>query len=143
MFADFEDKILARLRAKLDPGVHVGPERDLERVPSLRQKAPAVWVVYNGFTIGSRIENVPQVANIVQQWYVVITTKSAKGNGAVESARYEAGLLCEQVIAALLGFDMGRGHRLRLEEAPGAQYDAGYCQVPLAFSNAATFRGTP
>jgi hypothetical protein len=37
----------------------------------------------------------------------------------------------------------GGGKYLRLSEAPGPEYDAGYCHLPLAFSNAATFKGTP
>jgi hypothetical protein len=83
------------------------------------------------------------IQQITQDWYVVVATKSAKGNGNVNAARDQAGEICEQVLDALLGFHLGGGRYLRLSDAPGPEYDAGYCHVPLAFSNAATFKGQP
>lgn len=142
MYAKKEAVILERLRATLPQDVHVGPIRDIERIPDYRNKAPACWVVYDGYTVGARIPNVESRVQIVQQWFVVIATKSAKGQGDVEAARDEAGELCDTVIGALLGFHMGGGSYLRLEEAPGPEYDAGYCHVPLAFSNPATFKSS-
>jgi hypothetical protein len=112
-------------------------------VKELRQKAPAVWVIYDGHRVGDTVRNVPNIAQIVQDWFVVVTTRSARGAGKVEQARDEADALCDGVIQALLGFHLGGGKYLRVEEAPGPEYDAGYCMVPLAFSNAATFIGTP
>lgn len=142
MFNDAESKILERLRAVLPSDVHVGPLRELEEAPDMRQKAPAVWVIYDGYTVG---EFIPPgvVQKINQEWYVVIATRSAKGNGKVDSARDQAGQLCEQVLSALLGYHLGGGKYLRLSEAPGPEYDGGYCHVPLAFTNPATFKGCP
>jgi len=140
MFATVEQSILARLREKL-PGITVEPLRELERVPELRQKAPAVFVIYDGYNVGDSIAPNGSIQRIVQDWYVVVATKSAKGNGKVDAARDQASELCEKVLGALLGYDLGGGRYLRLSDAPGPEYDAGYCHVPLAFSNAATFKG--
>jgi hypothetical protein len=142
MFNDVEQTILERLRDKL-PGVTVEPLRELERVPELRQKAPAVFVIYDGYTVGQSVTQTGSIQQITQEWYVVIATKSARGNGDVNSARDQAGQMTEQVLAALLGFHLGGGRYLRLSDAPGPEYDAGYVHVPLAFSNAATFKGQP
>jgi hypothetical protein len=143
MFAAKEQAIVDRLRERLAADVHVGPLRELERVPEYRQKAPAVWVIYDGYTLGDRIPAPGRTQQIVQQWYVVIATKSARGSGEVDAARDAASELVETVLDALIGHHLGGGSYLRLEEAPGPEYDGGYCHVPLAFSNAATFKGTP
>jgi hypothetical protein len=142
MFQAVEQIIIDRLRAKL-PDVTVEPLRELERVPELRQKAPAVFVIYDGYTVGQSLMPTGAIQQITQDWYVVVATKSAKGNGNVNAARDQAGEICEQVLDALLGFHLGGGRYLRLSDAPGPEYDAGYCHVPLAFSNAATFKGQP
>jgi hypothetical protein len=141
MFQDVEQIIINRLRDKL-PGITVEPLRELERVPELRQKAPAAFVIYDGYTVGQTVGN-GSVQQITQDWYVVVATKSAKGNGNVNAARDQAGELCEQVLTALLGFHLGGGRYLRLSDAPGPEYDAGMCHVPLAFSSATTFKGQP
>ena len=142
MFADTEQKILDRLRAKLPPGTTVEPLRELERVPELRQKAPAVWVIYDGYTVGNIIPP-GSTQQVRQEWFVVVAAKSARRNGDVSAARDEAAAMCETVLQALLGFHLGGGRYLQLGDAPGPEYDGGYCHVPLAFTNAATFKGTP
>lgn len=142
MFAETEQKILDRLRAKLADTVTIEPLREIERVPELRQRAPAVWVIYDGYGVGDSVAN-GAVQQIRQDWYVVVAAKSAKGNGNAHAARDEAGELCLQVLQALLGFHIGGGRYLQLGDAPGPEYDGGYCHVPLAFSNAATFKGQP
>jgi phage gp37-like protein len=143
MYAEIEQAIVDRLVARMPQGTHVGVLRDVATVPELRQKAPAVWVVYDGYRVGDRLPAQSGVCQVVQEWFVVVAAKSARGQGGVDEARDAAGALCEQVLQALLGFHLGGGRYLRLEEAPGPEYDAGYCHVPLAFSNAATFKGTP
>jgi len=142
MFADIEQIIIERLVAKLPAGTTVEPIRELERVPELRQKAPAVFVIYDGYNVGP-YHGAGQVQQITQDWYVVVATKSARGNGGSNAARDGASELCGKVLEALLGFHLGGGKYLHLSDAPGPEYDAGFCHVPLAFSNAATFRGLP
>lgn len=142
MFSDLEAKIIARLRDKLGGAVTVEPLREIERVPELRQKAPAAWVIYDGYRLGDSNINVPGVQQIIMEWFVVVAAKSARGNGDTDGARDMAGELAANVIDALLGYDLGGGKRLRLADAPGPEYDAGYCHLPLAFTCAATFKGT-
>lgn len=141
MYADIESKILTRLRAKLGGAVTIEPLREVERVPELRQRAPAAWVIYDGYRPGESIPNHPHVQQIVMDWFVVVAAKSARGNGEVDDARDMAADLANKVIEALIGYDIGGGKRLRLAEAPGPEYDAGYCHLPLAFTCAATFKG--
>lgn len=143
MFAATEQKILDRLRAKLAPEIHVGALHELVRVEEMRQKAPAVWVIYDGFTLGDRVSPVNQIQQVTQDWFVVVAAKSARGNGTSAAARDEADAMCDTVLAALLGFHLGDGRYLRLQPAPGPEYDGGYAHVPLAFSCATTFRGDP
>lgn len=141
MFATVETAIINRLREKLGAGVTVEPMRELERVPELRKKAPAVFVIYDGYRVGETIGPTGQVQQVVHEWYVVCVGQSAKGNGNTDAARDIAAGLCDQVLQALLGYDVGGGKHLRLSDAPGPEYDGGYCHVPLAFTNKATFKG--
>lgn len=143
MYAEAEKQIIERLRATLPGTVYVDAVHDSDTAKDQRQRAPAVWVIYDGYTKGQSVPNNPGVQQIIQEWAVVIQTRSARGNGATGAARDEASALAEQVIQALLGFDLGRGKRLHLEEAAGPEYDAGYCFLPLAFAHATTFRGAP
>lgn len=147
MFAEIEQKIIDRLRAVIPThdgeAVTVEPLRELERVPQLRQKAPAVWVIYDGFTVGDSSPNIPNVQQVRLEWFVVVASKSARGQGDVEAARDMASAITARVMQALLGFHIGGGQYLRLGEAPGPEYDAGYCHVPLAFTCAVTFKGQP
>lgn len=142
MFAETEQKIIERLRATMPETTTVEPLRELERVPELRQRAPAVFVIYDGFTVGESLAN-GAVQRITQEWFVVVAAKSARGNGSEAAARDQAAAMCAQVLEALLGFHLGGGSYLRLSDAPGPEYDGGYCHVPLAFSNSATFKGQP
>jgi hypothetical protein len=142
MFASTEQIILDRLRAKLS-GVTVEPLREIERVPELRQRAPAAWLIYDGYTVGASANPTGSPQQIIQQWYVVVAAKSGRGAGESNAARDQAGEIAQAVLDALLGYHLGGGKYLRLSEAPGPEYDAGYCHLPLAFSNAATFKGTP
>jgi phage gp37-like protein len=147
MFADLEQKILDRLRERIpeldgEP-VSVEPLREIERVPQLRQKAPAVWVIYDGFTLADSTPNVPGIQQVRLEWFVVVAAKSARGAGDTVAARDMAAALATRVMEALLGFHLGGGRYLRLGEAPGPEYDGGYCHLPLAFTCAATFKGEP
>jgi hypothetical protein len=140
MFHDIEQKIVDRLKAVLPAEVHVDTLHEIERVPELRQKAPAVWVIYDGFSVGPKIPP-GTVQQVVQEWFVVIAAKSAKGRGDSSAARDEAGEIALQVLQALLGFHLGGGKYLHLSDAPGPEYSAGFAHLPLAFTNAATFKG--
>ena len=97
MFHDIEQKIVDRLKAVLPAEVHVDTLHELERVPELRQKAPAVWVIYDGFSVGPKVPP-GTVQQVVQEWFVVIAAKSAKGRGDSSAARDEASAIALQDI---------------------------------------------
>jgi hypothetical protein len=148
MFAEIEARIVARLREAMPAEVHVGTLAELEDVKDMRQRAPAAWVIYDGFGIAQRQPGTGRIVAVRQDWFVVLAAKSAKGAGATDNARAAASELSALAFTALIGLDLGAdpaapsGRYLQAEDAPGPEYDAGYCHVPLAFSNAATFKAS-
>jgi hypothetical protein len=143
MFASIEQAIVARLQAKLPDGVLATSLAELARVPELRQKAPAVFVVFEGYTQAATNTNVPHIQQIEMSWAVVVAAKNAAGNGDPQSAKEDASEIAGHVLTALLGFDTGGGRRLVLSQAPGPEYDGGFCYLPIGFSCRATFKGDP
>lgn len=144
MFPAIEDAVVARLQAKLGDGVQVFTEQD-HASKTFRQSAPSVAVVYDGFALGDDVkvgQHVP-IQQVYLEWFTVITTKSARGNGDETEARNEAAALSVKVLEALLGFHAGGGKYFRLHETPGPSYSAGSCMLPLAWRCAATFKGAP
>lgn len=143
MYIDHETKIIARLKAKFAADkIPVYPVAELERVPELRQKAPAVFVVYDGLTPGDEVGN-GSVQTVTHEWYVVVMTRNAKGAGDPQEARMQAGAICQKALEALLGHHLGNGAYMRLAAGPGPQYDGGMAYMPLAFTTRASYRGDP
>lgn len=140
MFQAIETAIVDRLKATLPAGTHVTTFAELARIPEYRQKAPAVFVVYDGFGPADSPTNVPQLQQIELRFTVVVTTKSAAGNGMGTAARDESGELSQAVIESLIGLAVGGGKYLRLSGAPGAEYDAGYSYTPIGFVCLKTFK---
>ena len=116
---------------------------ELARVPEYRNKAPAVFVVYDGFGPADSPANVPTLQQIEMRFTVVVTTKSAAGNGGGTAARDEGADIGVAVIEALIGHQVGGGRYLRLSGAPGAEYDAGYSYTPIGFVCLKTYKATP
>ncbi len=142
MFAEFEAAIIARLEAKLGDCVRGVYSLDaLEDMPERRQQYPAVYVMYDGFTIESESGTTGNVVNAQQEWVVVCAAKSARGNGRNGEAKRLSSALAEQVLRALAGFHLGGGKYLKAGDAPGHEFDDGACYTPLAFSNRHTIRG--
>jgi len=142
MFTSTEQKIRDRLTAGLPEGTKVLQQSEMDEINELRQKAPFVAVVYDGYTPAAFIPP-GLVQKIDQEWWVVIGTKSGRGNGKTIAARDAAGELAETVLELLLGFHLGGGSYLRLRESPGPEYEDGYCYLPIGFTSSATFKGTP
>ncbi len=143
MLSPFVTAIVERLRAKLDSSVKVQTLADLARVPELRQKAPAVMVIFEGYNPASVTENIPHIQQIEMRWAVVAVVKNATGGGNQDAAKAGAGSLADQILTSLLGFAVGPGVKLKLSAAPGPDYDGGFCYLPLGFSCRATFKGDP
>lgn len=141
MFEAIEQAIVSRLQSKLGQGVGVHTEHDIARVPELRQRAPAVFVIYDGYSVVEDGAN-GRVAQIEQQWLVVCAALRATGRGDPIDARNDAGAIAGDVLAALLGYHLGGGRYIHIADAPGPEYEGGFCYLPLAFTIRATFRGT-
>lgn len=140
MFEAIEQAIVERLQARLSPGTGVHTEHDVARVPDLRHKAPAVFVIFNGYSVlGSEANG--RVVQIEQEWVVVCSALRASGRGDPMDARNRAGAIAADVLAALLGYHLGCGRYVRLADAPGPEYEGGFCYMPLAFTVRATFKG--
>jgi len=142
MFSDMEAAIVARLQAKI-ADVPTYTEDDISRVPELRQKAPAIVVVYNGYEVAAEQAGNYKAAKLRQEWLIVATSKSATARGGTGEAKGAAGDLSDRIIRALLGFTPRPGAYLRLSDAPGPEYDAGYCYLPLSFFVEATVKADP
>lgn len=140
MFAEIEAKIVERLKEVLPATTKVFSVAELERVPEYRQHSPAVYVIYDGYNTGDRIAT-GRVQRITQDWLVVCAAKSAAGQGDPTTASRIASEMAAQVLAALLGHHLGNGSYLNLGDAPGPEFDSGFCYLPLTFSNPATFKG--
>lgn len=148
MFTAAQDSIVARLTAVLAANVVTEKARvivaaELARVPESRQFAPAVHVVYQGHAVGQEIGQ-GRIQAVTQNWLIVCTARNAIGQGDPSPATVDAGRIAEVVLTALLGFDpLGNGAQLRLADAPGPEYDGGYCYLPLNFRLRSTFKGIP
>ena len=148
MFVAIQDAIIARLTVVLGSNpvtekTKIITAAELSRVPESRQFAPAVHVIYGGHSVGEQIAG-GRVQSVVQNWLVVCTARNAIGQGDPAPATIDAGKMGEVVLGALLGFDpLGNGAQLRLADAPGPEYDGGYCYLPLNFRLRSTFKGIP
>jgi hypothetical protein len=144
MFTTYETAIIDRLKAKLPKDITITTIAELERVPELRGKTPAVLVVYQGFGPSQvSAPNVPHIQQVEHRWTVVAACKNARGNGAVIEAREDAGELAQKAVEALLGHQLGGGVRLTLTSAPAPEYDAGYAYIPIGFACRVTYKGEP
>lgn len=138
------DRLVQRLAASAaTERVRVLTAAELAEVPDQRQLAPAVHVVYDGYSVGDNIA-AGKIQGIEQNWLVVCHARNTTGQGNPTPAATDAGKIAEVVLAALLGFDpLGTGATLRLFTAPAPAYDGGYCYLPLNFRLRTTFKGTP
>lgn len=133
MFTDMQQKMYERLQTKLDPRIAVMQGADLERAKEVMpQKAPAVLLVYGGYSTGQEQRD-GQVQQVQHNWAVLVATASSKGNGDPSAAQVEAAIIGWAVMQALLGLQVGPAQRLKLQPAPGAEFDGGICYLPHAF----------
>jgi hypothetical protein len=143
MFAGIEEAIVERLVDKLPAGIKVTSLAELSRVPELRNKAPAVFVVYEGYQPADSNVNVPHIQQIEQTWAVVCVAKNATGGGDNLAAKEDVSDIAQDVLTALLGFQVPGGARLKLTAAPGPEYEGGFAYVPIGFACRSTFKGDP
>ena len=147
MWASFQSRIVAKLRAEMTAGVKVNTAAEVADVTDKAQLAPGVIVIYGGATMSDEPggANSP-VAQMQMEFFVCALARNMRGSGTTDAAA--ASELCDEIIGALLGFDLGitpekpkgTGHFLRLGQPLPPQYDGGYCMAPLSFSVRRTVR---
>lgn len=146
MFYAQQTAIYNRLKAALAANaaterVRVLTAAELADVPDARNYAPAVHVVYDGYSVGDNVAG-GKIQGIEQNWLVVCHAKNTTKQGDPTPAATDAGKIAEVVLAALLGYDpLSTGATLRLFTAPAPAYDGGYCYLPLNFRLRTTFKG--
>lgn len=142
MFATLQKAIVDRLTDTLDPSIRVTTLAELADVPEARQKTPAVFVVYEGFSPAAASPTIPHIQQVEQQWTVVVACKSARGAGTSTTAREDVSAIAQAVLEALLGFSAAPGVRLTLAGAPGPEFDGGFAYLPIGFTCRTTFKGS-
>ena len=102
LFFDLEPEIVTRLRDLIPNGVPVLTAEELDGVQENAQAAPAVHVIYDGYSV---VQATPSTALTRQRWLVVVVVKHAGGAAkAAAEAKQRAAPLVLAVIDALHGF---------------------------------------
>jgi hypothetical protein len=142
LWATFQTAIVTKLRLELPEGTHVNTAADVASVTDAAQITPGVIVIYGGAAFTDEPAPGSTKAQIQMEFIVVSHARIARGSGATDAAAEAASELCDEVIGALLGWDIaltaenkkGSGQVLRLSQPLPPVYDGGYCMAPLAFS---------
>jgi phage gp37-like protein len=131
-----ESEILARLRTQLGTDVHLLTSAALDDVSKGRALAPAVYVIYDGGSVDD--PDGYQSQTLGQRWMVVATTRNAAPDSG-QAARASAGVLADEVLAALSGWrPASAASPLLLSALPRPGYVAGFQTFPLEFSTSIT-----
>ena len=102
-FLDLDPRIVARLKAML-PDIQVLDAADLDDVTEESQPAPAVHVIYDGFSVVQTASR-GKAAIFQLRWLVVVCVKHAgSGQKAAREAKTRAAKLVAQANDALMGF---------------------------------------
>lgn len=143
-----EDALVSRLTARIKTELglveEVYGDQDYANVPESAMVCPSLAVIYTGITPVASIDKAPHIQRISFGWLISINVASAEQSNTGAGIRAEVSPIVDAVLEALLGFRvLPKFEPLKLEPAPGAAVsDAGFGYYPLAFSTAATYRGT-
>ncbi len=134
-----EASIVAALQAALQSGDDrwarlVGTRKDLAATAEEMQMAPAVYVVYDGYTVlsASSFEAV-----LAHRWLVVIAVASAAQTREAAPLNTEAGPYVWDVVSALHGVTPAGASSPLVPATPPRPYysDAKFAYYPVAFTN--------
>lgn len=122
--------------------------REYEAVPENNMLCPSVAVIYSGYTpiqTPGQAANTSSTQQVGFQFMVVLNVSSAADTATADGVQDEVSPLFDAVLQGLLGFrPIPKFLPLKLDPAPGAALStAGFGYYPLAFTTAATYRGTP
>lgn len=135
-YLEAEQLIKAKLETELasnSPKVHVKTAADIAGIEEDSQRTPAVYIVYDGDTVGEDAGY--GQSNIVKQRYMaVITVRNKSTIRSGEKTREDAGELLSQVISILSGWKPGNGYsELKRVDSIPPGYSAGFGYFPVAF----------
>lgn len=125
--------------------VCVGTAIDAGAVLDAPQTDPTAWVVFEGYAPTEEIAQ-GAIQQIAQRWHVILKMRRVSGVAVTPGAPIadELGPVIDAVHAALCGWRPATGFdALRLDEATGATFSAGYVYYQIAFTTRTTVRGTP
>ncbi len=132
-----EQAIVAQLKATVQSGADawaraVGTRTDAAAVTEEMQLAPAVYVVYDGFSVLSASEF---DATLGHRWLVVIAVANAAAGPEAAPRNQEAGPYTRDVLAALHGFLPAECRSALVPVTPPRPFfsPAKFAYYPLAF----------
>lgn len=132
-----ESAIVAQLKDRV-ANVHILSAAELAGVPQKGQVTPAVHVIYGGDQVPTAsadrgYSGKPQ--KVLQKWLAVIAVRNAGSQVTGEKQREQAGPIISQVIAALAGFEAGKGFGPMMRiNAPAPAYNGTFAYFPLQFT---------
>lgn len=131
MLLSIEPLLVARIESALDvPGLKVLTPADLAGVTTLAQHAPAVHVVYDGFSVRED----KGLVEITERWLTVVAVRNVKSARSGEDARQDAGPIMDALFFALLGWQPAGVRPLEAVTPPRPGFNAGFGYFPLAWS---------
>lgn len=125
--------IKERLRAALPPKVFVMDSVDLKGITEAQQPAPAVHVLFRGFSVVG--DNAAWGA-FLQRWATVVVVHNVASLPSPESKELEAGPLMMSVINSLRPWAPGVEHleALKLDTPIPPAFKAGFAYYPIGWS---------
>lgn len=136
-YLDAEQLIIDQLKLRVPDVRAVFSTAELVGVEEAAQVTPALHVIYDGDRLaGSAGRGAAQT--VYQQWIVVVAVRSARDQRGGSGARYNAGPIINDALAALSGWQPSNLHGpLQRVQAPLPGYSqGGFGYFPLAFESA-------
>ena len=128
-----EPLLVARLQAALPASVMVLTVADLKSATDGTRPAPAVDVIYGGYTVD---EDKGGMLTLTLKWLTVAAVRNLVNVRDGAGARDEAGALIHAIVQALHRWkpDLAGYGKLKLTIPPQPQYAAGTLHFPLAWT---------
>ena len=140
-FLAAEGAIVERLREQCPEARAVSTAADMQAIEQRQQTTPALYVLYDGYEPEQAVGR-GRVQRVTQRWLVVAAVRNVAAPHRGDAARDAAGPLLTHTLEALQGWTPARGYSpLRLQDAPGAQWMAGFAYFPTAWTTELTTRG--
>ena len=140
-----EPLLVARLVERLDevvPAANILTAPEIAAVTEQQQVSPAVYVIYRGSRVNQVVPD-GTICEIEQAWGTVVAVRNVKEIRTGAAARADAGLILDQVFAALAGWRPEGFRALRPIDPPASGYTKGFQYHPLEWTTRVQKRGNP